>query len=177
MWARKSGGNRPSEPTTPLPSPQYGKAEASEISDTFCWLNFPDFSSWATDMIECNFLIFNLGPRDMIDLNFLIFHQGPRVTENHKILVNKGTTYLTRLRFSVLRAREGRCGFRGILPISEPTLICGLGRIRMSIVPTTVWVHFLFESQNMLCESERAEDPGGKMTEVKSAFQKRHKRH
>jgi len=31
-------GNRenPSEPTTPLPSPQYGKAEASEISDTFC---------------------------------------------------------------------------------------------------------------------------------------------
>jgi len=29
-------GNRenPSEPTTPLPSPQYGKAEASEISDT-----------------------------------------------------------------------------------------------------------------------------------------------
>jgi len=31
-------GNRenPSEPTTPLPSPQYGKAEASGISDTFC---------------------------------------------------------------------------------------------------------------------------------------------
>jgi len=31
-------GNRenPSEPTTPLPSPQYGKVEASEISGTFC---------------------------------------------------------------------------------------------------------------------------------------------
>ena len=31
-------GNRenPSEPTTPLPSPQYGKAEASEINHTFC---------------------------------------------------------------------------------------------------------------------------------------------
>jgi len=26
----------PFEPTTPLPSPQKGKAEASEISDTFC---------------------------------------------------------------------------------------------------------------------------------------------
>ena len=26
----------PPEPTTPLPSPQYGKAEASEISYTFC---------------------------------------------------------------------------------------------------------------------------------------------
>ena len=26
----------PSETTTPLPSPQYGKAEASEMSNTFC---------------------------------------------------------------------------------------------------------------------------------------------
>jgi len=41
----------------------------------------------------------------------------------------KGITHFTRLRFSVLRAREGRCGFRGILLISEPTLTCGLGRI------------------------------------------------
>ena len=95
----------------------------------FVDLTFLIFHPGIRDMIEFNFLIFNLGPRDMIDLNFLIFHQGPRVTENHKNLVNKGTTYLTRLRFSVLRAREGRCGFRGILPISEPTLICGLGRI------------------------------------------------
>jgi len=30
-----NSGN-PSEPTTLLPSPQYGKAEASEISNTFC---------------------------------------------------------------------------------------------------------------------------------------------
>ena len=43
-------GNRenPSEPTTPLPSPQYGKSKASKISETFCWLQFYDFSSGAT---------------------------------------------------------------------------------------------------------------------------------
>ena len=46
-----------------------------------------------------------------------------------KVKSTIGITYFTRLRFSVLRAREGRCGFRGILPISEPTLTCGLGRI------------------------------------------------
>ena len=32
-----------SEPTTPLPSPQYGKVEASKIRSTFCWLKFSDF--------------------------------------------------------------------------------------------------------------------------------------
>ena len=31
----------PSEPTTPLPSPQYGKLQSSKIRDTFCWLKFP----------------------------------------------------------------------------------------------------------------------------------------
>ena len=43
-------GNRenPSEPTTPFPSPQYRKAEANEINNTYCWLNFSDFSSGAT---------------------------------------------------------------------------------------------------------------------------------
>jgi len=41
----------------------------------------------------------------------------------------KSMTYFTRLCLSALRAWEGRCGFRGILPISEPTLTCGLGRI------------------------------------------------
>jgi len=68
-------GNRenPSEPTTLLPSPQYGKAEASEISDTFCWLKFSDFHQGLRDMISLNFLIFNQGPRDMIDLNFWFF--------------------------------------------------------------------------------------------------------
>jgi len=38
-----------------LPSPQYGKAEASEISNTFCWLNFSDFSSGATRYDWLNF--------------------------------------------------------------------------------------------------------------------------
>ena len=46
-----------------------------------------------------------------------------------KFKSTKRITYFTRLRFSVLWAREERCGFRGILPISEPTLICGLRRI------------------------------------------------
>jgi len=38
-------GNRenPSETTTPLPSPQYGKSQSSKICYTFCWLNFSDF--------------------------------------------------------------------------------------------------------------------------------------
>jgi len=46
-----------------------------------------------------------------------------------KVKSTKGTTYFTRLWFSVLRAQAGRFGFRDILPISDPTLTCGLGRI------------------------------------------------
>ena len=66
-------GNRenPSEPTTLLSSPQYGKAEATEISSTVA-------------MIDLTFLIFNQGPRDMIDLNLLISLQVPRDNENQK---------------------------------------------------------------------------------------------
>jgi len=56
-----------------------------------------------------------------------------------KVKSTKGITYFTRLRFSVLRAREGRCGFRG--PISSrfpsPHLLVGSdGFVPMSIVPT-----------------------------------------
>jgi len=56
-------GNRenPSEPITPLPSPQYGKAEATEVSNTFCWLNFSDFSSGATRYDSLNFSDFSSG--------------------------------------------------------------------------------------------------------------------
>ena len=71
VWARKSGESL--WPTTPLPSPQHGKAEASEMSGTFCRLNFSDFSSGAT----------------RYDLNFLIFHQGPRDVWIQKSRVNK----------------------------------------------------------------------------------------
>jgi len=63
----------------------------------------------------------------MIDLNFLIFHQGPQDKKIIRFKSTKGTTYFSRLCFSILRAREGRCGLRGILPISEPTLTSGLG--------------------------------------------------
>jgi len=65
-------GNRenPSEPTTPLPSPQYRKSEASKIRGTF---------------VDLNFLIFHQGPREMIDLNLLMFHRGPRDMKNQKI--------------------------------------------------------------------------------------------
>jgi len=74
-----------------------------------------------------NFLVFYQGPQDMIDLNFLIFHQGPQDKKIIRFKSTKGTTYFSRLCFSILRAREGRCGLRGILPISEPTLTSGLG--------------------------------------------------
>jgi len=117
----------PSEPTTPLPSPQCGKTEASEISNTFCWLNFPDFSSGATRYDWLNFSdFFHQEPRDVINLNFLIFHQRALDMENQEIQINKRYHIFTRLWLSVLRAREGRCVFKGILPISEPTITCGL---------------------------------------------------
>jgi len=38
VWAEKSGESLWTH--TPLPSPQYGKAEAGKISNTFCWLKF-----------------------------------------------------------------------------------------------------------------------------------------
>ena len=80
----------PSEPTTPLPSPQCGKTEASEISNTFCWLNFPDFSSGATRYDWLNFSdFFHQEPRDVINLNFLIFHQRALDMENQEIQINK----------------------------------------------------------------------------------------
>jgi len=58
---------------------------------------------------------------------FLI--RGHKIRKIRKISSTKGTTYFTRLWFFVPRAREERCGFRGILLISEPTLTCGLRRI------------------------------------------------
>ena len=110
-------GNRenPSEPTTPFPSPQYGKSKSSKISGNICWLRFYDFSVGATRYDWLEFSDFLSG--------------ATRYEKSENLKSSKGTTYLTRLSFSVLRAREVRCGFRGILPISEPTLTCGLGRI------------------------------------------------
>jgi len=50
-----------------------------------------------------------------------------------KIQSTKGNTYLTHLRFSILRARTLCCAFTGIPENSEPTLICGLGRIFVQV--------------------------------------------
>ena len=60
----------PSEPTTPLPSPQYGKAEASEISDTLCWINFSDFSSGATRFGKSEKLSQQKVPHILLDCDF-----------------------------------------------------------------------------------------------------------
>ena len=38
----------PSEPTTPFPSPQYGKSKSSNISGNICWLRFYDLWLGAT---------------------------------------------------------------------------------------------------------------------------------
>ena len=65
----------------------------------------------------------------LLSSNFWFFLRGHEIREIRKFKSTKANTYFTRLWFSVLRAQEGRCGFRGILPISEPTLTCGLRRI------------------------------------------------
>jgi len=122
-------GNRenPSEPTTPLPSPQYKKSKSSKICGSFCWLKFYDFHiSWPlmkTQKIEVNHISW---PWSKIRKFKSIISRSPW-WKIRKVKSTKGITYFTRLCFPVLRAREGRCGFRGILPI--PTLTCGLGRI------------------------------------------------
>ena len=74
----------PSEPTTPLPSPQYGKAEASEIGNTFCWLKFSDFSSGTTRYDWLDFSDFSSRATRYDSLKFSDFHQGPIDTENQK---------------------------------------------------------------------------------------------
>jgi len=45
----------------------------------------------------------------------------------------KGSTHITRLHFSILRARALCCGFKGIPENSEPILICGLVLILLSL--------------------------------------------
>jgi len=40
VWARNR--ENPSEPTTPLPSLQYEKAQESQVRGNFCWLRFYD---------------------------------------------------------------------------------------------------------------------------------------
>ena len=63
-----------------------------------------------------------------------IFRAGISNFYKVKFQATKRMKHFTWLRFSVLRARTLRCEFRGIPENSEPTPICGLGRI-------FPWVH------------------------------------
>jgi len=120
-------GNRenPSEPTTPLPSPQYGKAEASEMSDTFCWLNFSDFSPGATRYDSLKFSDFSSGAT------------GSGKAE--KLSQQKVTHNLLDCDFPYCGLGRGVVGSEGFSRFPSPHSLVGSdGCVPESIVPTVI---------------------------------------
>ena len=106
---------------------------------TNVWPDLITFESWYHDsFVRALSLNPTLPPLIHSNMNRLILTVGLTNILILTLLISiAGTTYFTRLWCSVLRAREGRCGFRGILPFPSPHSLVGSdGFVPESIVPT-----------------------------------------
>ena len=133
-------GNRenPSEPTMPLPSPQYGKAEASEISDTLCWINFSDFSSGATRYDSLQFSDFSSG--------------ATRFGKSEKLSQQKVPHILLDCDFPYCGLGRGIVGSEGFFRFPSPQSLVGSDWfVLKSIVPAVPVCHKSSVKMGCLC--------------------------
>ena len=119
-------GNRenPSEPTTPLPSPQKWKTEASEINDIFWWFNFFDFSLGTTRYDSLDNSDFGSGATRYDWSKFSDVSSGAtRYRKSEKLSQQKSKKNLLNCDFLY-------CGlWRGVVGSKGFWFTCGLGRI------------------------------------------------
>jgi len=133
-------GNRenPSEPTTPLPSPQYGKSQSSKISGTFCWLNFYDFlylvaPDEKSETLSQSFLVAPDEKSENLSQSYLVSpdEKSEKLSQQKVPLISLASA------FPNCGLGRGVVGSEGFSRFPSPHSLAGSdGFVPMSIVPT-----------------------------------------